>query len=452
VVASCLAAAGVEQGIVIPPRTGRAEPRPTTIELTAPRRGTLIPVYGRVGALHGIEAPFHAVARHDTHVHAEVIRVSGETATAAVVATASAPVYRDDTVARVRDRIDELAQSLTTLVLLDRIPETTRSIPLDAIPDRQGNAGSPRASQRLALSTRIAVRRASARLRSVPYVAKTMLAIFFLAVARRLRGAARTLLRRHPVRIFTFHRISNLCRDGMTVSPSVFERQIIEIERHHDIVSLDRAIKLAADGTRLRRPVAALTFDDAYRSVMTYAYPIMTRAGVTGTCFVATGFVNTEGRFPHDAGNPVREHLSVMSWRNLRTLAGAGWLIGGHTVSHPRLAACDAGTIDAELSTSFASLREQTGVSAPPFAFPFGGEHDITPYARRRVEELGYAACLADFGGEIARATNPFALTRIELGGDHSELAWRTRVHGFDRAEWRHRIPALHQRVAVRAS
>ena len=451
-IASRLAAAGVEQGIVIPAPPGRAEPLPSIVELTAPRRGTLIPVHGRVGAVHGIETPFRAIAREDSNIHAEVIRVSGETPTAAVVATASAPIYGDDTVARVRDRMDELAQSLTSLVLFDRIPETTRPIPLGEIPDRLGNAGAPRASQRMSLSTRIAARRAKKRLLSVPYIAKTMLAIFCLTVARRIRGAARTLLRRHPVRIFTFHRISNLCRDGMTISPSMFERQINEIERHHDVVSLDRAIRLAADGARLRRPVAALTFDDAYRSVMTHAYPIMTRAGVTGTCFVATGFVDTEGRFPHDAASPVREQLSVMSWSNIRTLADAGWLIGGHTVSHARLSACDARTVDAELAASLTELRDRIDVGAPPFAFPFGGQGDITPYARRRVEEIGYSACLADFGGENVGATNPFALSRIELGGDHSELAWRARVHGFDLAEWRQRLPALAHRVTARAS
>ena len=91
-------------------------------------------------------------------------------------------------------------------------------------------------------------------------------------------------------------------------------------------VLLDRGYEgglLPGGGHRRRRHRGrlAVTFDDAERSVLDRALPVLAELGLTGTVFVPV----------------VRVGDGAMPWDDLLTLALAGWEIGSHTLSHPRL-------------------------------------------------------------------------------------------------------------------
>jgi peptidoglycan/xylan/chitin deacetylase (PgdA/CDA1 family) len=259
-----------------------------------------------------------------------------------------------------------------------------------------------------------------------------------LWVYRPTRDLIRRLRRRHPVRIFTFHRVRSEFQDGMTVAPDVFRAQLAYIARFHRIVSLDEALSVLRSGQSPVSALAVLTFDDGYRCVYDTARPIMDEAGVVGTAFITTDLVDTDRRFAHDADSPFRDTLSVMTWRQLSELAAQGWTIGAHTATHPNLARCDRTVLDRELRDPLRVLRERFGVSAPAFAYPFGGPDDITPEGIRIAQEAGYSVCLRDFDGENF-PSGEFVLGRTELGGNHATLAWRARVHGIDFSRLGHR-------------
>ena len=86
----------------------------------------------------------------------------------------------------------------------------------------------------------------------------------------------------------------------------------------------------------------AVTFDDAYRSVIELAFPILSRLGLVGTVFVPTRFAGGEEPMSWPGidqwvGGPHERELVPMSWEELGRLAEAGWEIGSPHVSHPRL-------------------------------------------------------------------------------------------------------------------
>jgi peptidoglycan/xylan/chitin deacetylase (PgdA/CDA1 family) len=263
-------------------------------------------------------------------------------------------------------------------------------------------------------------------------VLKSLVAIAILTLIAPVRNFIRTLFRRHPVRLFTFHRVSTLCRDGMTVAPDVFRQQLRYIARTHRILPLGTCLDIARSRASLARPVAAITFDDGYRSVFVNALSIMKREGVVGACFVSTDLVGTSRRFAHDANLPVAELLELMNWNELGTLRAAGWEIGGHTATHPRLSQCDGAMLTEELMRPLARLEQQLGIQRPSMAYPFGGRGDITAPAIDLVRRAGYSACMSDYGGENHPPFDLFDVKRIELGGDHPTLAWKTRVQGLD--------------------
>ena len=278
---------------------------------------------------------------------------------------------------------------------------------------------------------------------SLRLLAKNLLATLILAVVRPIRDFGRTLRRRHPVRVFTFHRVTDVCKDGMTVGPQVFREQLRYLSRHHQIVPIERAIEMLRAGAGLTRPVAAITFDDGYVSVFDAARPAMAELALPGCCYLSTGLVGTDRRFQHDASHPLREHFGVMTWAQVETLRQEGWSFGGHTVNHPRLSTLDTATLHQELAEPLLALEQRLGLTGVSMAYPFGGRTDITPEGLQLAKTLGYTACFSDFGGENFPATSTFHLRRIELGGNHPTLAWKTRSHGIDLGDLREWLGSL---------
>jgi peptidoglycan/xylan/chitin deacetylase (PgdA/CDA1 family) len=282
--------------------------------------------------------------------------------------------------------------------------------------------------------------RLEARLRQI---AKGIAAIAILAVVRPIRDLWRTVRGSHPVRVFTFHRVTDICRDGMTVAPAVFRAQLAYVRAHHEVVPIERAIEILRAGAPLRRPVAALTFDDGYLSVFEAARPAMQEFGVPGCCYVSTGLVGTSRRFEHDAAHPLKEQFGVMSWEQVETLKREGWSIGGHTVNHARLSTLDSPTLRQELEEPLRVLDQRLGLKHISMAYPFGQQADITAEGMQLAASLGYTACCSDFGGENFPSAGTFHIQRIELGGSHPTLAWKTRAHGVDLGDLRQWLHSL---------
>ena len=79
--------------------------------------------------------------------------------------------------------------------------------------------------------------------------------------------------------------------------------------------------------------VVVLTFDDAYRDFLSNAWPILRSYGFCATMFVPTDHVGGRAEWDRGLGEPAE----LMSWDELRMLAGQGLEIGAHSCSHPYL-------------------------------------------------------------------------------------------------------------------
>jgi len=399
-----------------------------------PRLGTINLHLGKVPDYRGAPPGFWELWTDADEIGATIHMVDDGLDTGPVLEQLVAPLYRDDTPSVALARAEELGR-----IALARVLE--RASRGDVAAAAQPGGGRtfrfPTVTQHLRLALRVAARRAARRWGRPSYGPKVIGTFLALYVLRPVRDLWWSLRRRHPVRVFNFHRVTFLCRDGMTVPPPVCHRQVEYVRRTHDVVSLERALELLGSGARLRRPAAVLTFDDGYRSVYDAARPAFASLGVAGCCFLSTDLVSTDRRFGHDADSPVRQHLGVMTWGEVAELRAAGWSFGAHGATHARLSACDADALRYELEAPLAALRSRLGLERVSLAYPFGGRADITPEALALARARGYTACLSDFGGQNTPPADPFALRRIELGGDHDTLMWKARVCGIDFGAWR---------------
>lgn len=109
-------------------------------------------------------------------------------------------------------------------------------------------------------------------------------------------------------------------------------------------------------------------------------------------------------RSAHPEDHPVTE-------AELRRLcAMPGIEIGGHTVTHPRLAPLPAQEQLAEMRDSRTRLSEMTGRDIRTFAYPYGSESIETA---RRAAEAGYVAACTTREGFSLRRTHPMRMPRL---------------------------------------
>ena len=239
-----------------------------------------------------------------------------------------------------------------------------------------------------------------------------MLALQSLLPAARTGGI--TVLSYHAVRPteapFNVH----------TVTPDAFERHMAFLASNYEIIALDDApAALASPDDGVRRVV--VTFDDAYRDIVEYAYPVLEQYGITATVFVPTGFV----------GEP-----TVMTVNQMRDMRAGGLVrFGSHTVTHPDMRRLDRGELWYETLVSRRVLEQWLGESVTTFAYPFGQRHNLSRAAAQAVVEAGYTIAVTACWGTRNRPDRPLELHRIFLDTADNPAALEAKLEGS--GDWR---------------
>ena len=130
--------------------------------------------------------------------------------------------------------------------------------------------------------------------------------------------------------------------------------------------------------------------------------------------------------------------LTPMSWEEVRKLAAAGWEIGSHTRSHPRLTTLDSAALDAELRESQRECGEQVGVRCRSLAYPYG---DVDARVVAAAASAGYeAACALPRG----RFDPPQPLLWPRVGVYDLDRPWRFRLKTSPVTRAARELPAWH--------
>jgi peptidoglycan/xylan/chitin deacetylase (PgdA/CDA1 family) len=238
------------------------------------------------------------------------------------------------------------------------------------------------------------------------------------------------------VLVLCYHGISATWPADTAVRPDRLEEQLSRlVARGYRGSTFSEVLTAPPDRRSL-----AVTFDDAPRSVLTHAAPIMARLGLPGTVFVPTAFPDA-GRpmaWPGQAQWERTEHeneLACMSWDDLRELAERGWEIGSHTRSHPRLTGLDDEELHDELRGSRADCEERLGRPCRSLAYPYS---DVDARVVRAAREAGYLVA-----GTVPRApTTPLPLRWPRVGVSRTDTTrrlaariWRRRSLNGSRLE-----------------
>jgi peptidoglycan/xylan/chitin deacetylase (PgdA/CDA1 family) len=144
-----------------------------------------------------------------------------------------------------------------------------------------------------------------------------------------------------------------------------FERQM------NMLLNIGSPVFLNGDIPALHRGYnIAVTFDDAYQSVLENALPILSRKGIPATIFVPTGCL---GKKPAWISNPEHKYAdeTVLNEEQLKTLPYDFISIGSHTVNHTNLLKTDETTARKEIFDSKQYLEKTLNREITMFAAPY---------------------------------------------------------------------------------
>jgi peptidoglycan/xylan/chitin deacetylase (PgdA/CDA1 family) len=168
---------------------------------------------------------------------------------------------------------------------------------------------------------------------------------------------------RAPV-VLAYHAIGTAPRGAALyntfVSRTAFERQVRFLERRHGIVSLQTA--LGGGGG------VAITFDDAYRSVLEQAVPVLRERKLPATVFVPTKWIGSRNGWDPPNDLP----LDIMGREEIAELAALGFEIGSHGHAHADLSVATPDEAREDIETSVQILEQILGARPRYLAYPYG--------------------------------------------------------------------------------
>lgn len=246
--------------------------------------------------------------------------------------------------------------------------------------------------------------------------------------------------------IFNFHRVTDEAKtwEHFGISPRIFEQQMIFLTKYFNVLSLEDILNLKSG---IKTPAVAITFDDGYKDIYQYAYPILKKHKIPATIFIATDFVENRKMFWWDYTNyllvnlkndikidkyglikkdEVEEHFNslieylknidnsernsiidkleasselkevkkqveklILNWNMINEMQKDNLMIGAHTHTHPIASNQSQDELKSEINKNIDIIFRRCGVKSEIFAYPNGKKDDYNIDTISILNELG---------------------------------------------------------------
>jgi len=222
--------------------------------------------------------------------------------------------------------------------------------------------------------------------------------------------------------IFMYHHVDTETPASTSVRPDEFEAQIEWLASEgFTVMPLLEMLEKLQTGDSVPDRAVAITFDDAYSSVLTTAMPILHALDWPFTVFVSTEAVD-------------RGYRGYLGWDELRELQAHGATFGNHSVTHTHLVRqLDGESLSAweqrvrdEIRQARRRLQSELGDALiPVFAYPYGEYTADVRALLTGLERFG----LGQHSGAVGYGSDFLAAPRypVATGLDLSEFALRAR-------------------------
>ncbi|MCU1285365.1 MAG: hypothetical protein JWO13_1715 [Acidobacteriales bacterium] len=238
-----------------------------------------------------------------------------------------------------------------------------------------------------------------------------------------------------PLRAGTFPTLS--------VSPERFRSQIEWLSRNgYQTTTTTDWLLWSSEGKPLPKKPVLLTFDDGYKDLAEFAFPILKEFGFGATVFIVTSQIGGTNDWDQRNGSAAHALLSadeIIHWSR------SGIEFGSHSVTHPDMTSLNETDLRTQSEDSARSLSGLLGTQADSFAYPYGG---VNPAVREALSSKYRLAFTTEVGLNHL-GSDLFSLTRTMVQSKDSLFDLRLRlIFGWNPIEGiRRRIAQLRGRV-----
>lgn len=299
----------------------------------------------------------------------------------------------------------------------------------------------------------------------------------------------------HLLHVLTYHRVDDPGRpqfspSTLSATPEEFEQQVKYLAENCSVISMEEAIVAIAEKRSLPARCVLITLDDGYLDLQRNAWPILRKAQLPATVFVATDYPDRPEQVfwwdrlhralhasstppclptpledfqlsnPLERGHARRQlerylaQLSaaesatlleeiesacgssatgngVLGWDALRRLHSEGLTVCPHTQSHRLLNRIPLAEVRDELVGSMRAVQREIGAVVPAFSYPGGqlNDHVLSAVAETELK----LAFTTRRGVNSTRHRNPLRLRRINVGRRTNTSLLRAQLLPFTR-------------------
>ncbi|MFQ5783423.1 MAG: polysaccharide deacetylase family protein [Alphaproteobacteria bacterium] len=204
-----------------------------------------------------------------------------------------------------------------------------------------------------------------------------------------------------------YHRFGETRLPSTNVTIEQFEAHIAELKNDgYTVLPVPEIVAALKSGAPLPDRAIGITIDDAYASVYREAWPRFKAAGLPFTLFVSTDAVDKGLR-------------GMMTWEQIRELAGGGVTIGHHGAAHAHMAQADPAENAADIARASGRFEAELGRAPELFAYPYG---EYGTALRDTVAASGFAAAFGQQSGVAHNRSDMFALPRYALNEQYGNI------------------------------
>lgn len=247
-------------------------------------------------------------------------------------------------------------------------------------------------------------------------LSKLAIAILFYAGYAVFRMICRLTGRRLPpaLIILTYHPVK-------AVHTRLFENQMEMLLKAGNPVSLGGGTDMLKSGYNI-----AVTFDDAYQSVLQNALPVLHEKNIPATIFVPTGCLGEKPMWIKNKNHCYADE-TVVTEDQLSALPADLISIGSHTVSHINLTNVDENIARKEIFESKETLEKILGQKVTLFAAPYATlDEKFTGFFR----QAGYERVFLNIPTLPATRTDLYILGRTSVEPTDWPLEYRLKISG----------------------
>lgn len=194
------------------------------------------------------------------------------------------------------------------------------------------------------------------------------------------------------------------------MTPEEFEQHCRWLSRARTVLPLEQAVENGSARRRLPAGSVALTFDDGYRELAEWAFPVLARYRLPATVFLVVETLTSGGRPVDWVHDPPSWPLRTLTPEQVREASTEGIHFASHSWAHRDLRKLSEAECVRDLRDSREFLEDLLNKPVRSLAYPFG-YHD--PKVERASARAGYQFALAL--PDRREAAHQYAVPRVGI-------------------------------------